>query len=175
MNELTLKAYHQEYSFKATSCRCFAVYGPRGVENHAVIAMVARAIVGQEPFKVWGDGSQARNWTYVDDTVWGAILAAERIDDGTAVNLGTMERVQVIDAAEMVLEYTGHQAENGLLPDMPTGPLNRVADNSLAKELIGWQPQVGFKEGLQRTIDRRFAAKDREQVQDILDRTLTER
>jgi len=175
MAELTLKAYHREYGMKAASCRYFTVYGPRGVENHAVIAMIAKAFIGQNPFEVWGDGTQVRNWTYIDDIVRGTILAAEKIDDGTAVNLGTMERVRVIDAVRMVLEYTGHKAEIVFRPDMPTGPLNRVADNSLARKLLGWEPQVPFREGLKRTIDWYFATKDREQVRKILGRMLTER
>ena len=175
MNELTLEAYYKEYGMKSASCRYFTVYGPRGVENHAVIAMIAKAFIGQDPFEVWGDGAQVRNWTYVDDIVQGTVLAAEKIDDGTAVNLGTMERVRVIDAVKMVMEYTGHQAEIKLLPDMPTGPLNRVADNSLAKELLEWEPQVPFREGLKRTIDWYFATKDREQVRKILGHMLTER
>jgi len=175
MGELTLKAYHKEYGMKAASCRYFTVYGPRGVENHAVIAMIARAFIGQNPFEVWGDGTQVRNWTYIDDIVRGTILAAEKIDDGTAVNLGTMERVRVIDAVQMVLAYTGHKAEIVFRPDMPIGPLNRVADNSLAKKLLGWEPQVPFREGLKRTIEWYFATKDREQVRKILGRMLTER
>jgi len=175
MGELTLKAYHREHGLKAASCRYFTVYGPRGVENHAVIAMIARAFVGQNPFEVWGDGTQVRNWTYIDDIVRGTILAAEKIDDGTAVNLGTMERVRVMDAVKMVLGYTGHKAEIKLRPDMPTGPLNRVADNSLARKLLGWEPQVPFREGLKRTIDWYFSTKDSEQVRVILDQMLTER
>ncbi len=175
MGELTLKAYHKEYGIKTASCRYFTVYGPRGVENHAVIALIAKAFIGQDPFEVWGDGTQVRNWTYIDDIVRGTILAAERIHDGTAVNLGTMERVRVIDAVRMVLEYTGHQAAIRFLPDMPTGPLNRVADNALAKKLLGWAPQVPFREGLRRTVDWYLATKDREQVRRILSRMLTER
>ena len=111
MAELTLQAYHREHKLGAASCRYFTVYGPRGVENHAVIAMIARAFIRQNPFEVWGDGTQIRNWTYVDDIVSGTILAAEKINDGTAVNLGTMERVRVIDAANMVLEFSGYKAE----------------------------------------------------------------
>jgi len=175
MGELTLQAYHKEYGLQTASCRYFTVYGPRGVENHAVIAMIAKAFTGQNPFEVWGDGTQVRNWTYIDDIVRGTILAAEKIDDGTAVNLGTQERIRVIDAVQMVMDYTGHQAAIKLLPDMPTGPLNRVADNSLARRLLGWEPQVLFREGLKRTVDWYFAAKDREQVRQILHRMLTER
>ena len=175
MGDLTLRAYHNEYGMKTASCRYFTVYGPRGVENHAVIALIAKAFIGQDPFEVWGNGMQVRNWTYIDDIVRGTILAAEKIDDGTAVNLGTMERVRVIDAVKMVLEYTGHKAEIKLCPDMPTGPLNRVADNSLSRQLLGWEPRVPFREGLRRTVDWYFTARDRDQVRRILDRMLTER
>ena len=58
MAELTLQAYHREHKLSPTaSCRYFTVYGPRGVENHAVIAMIARAFVREDPFEVWGDGN----------------------------------------------------------------------------------------------------------------------
>ncbi len=175
MGEFTLKAYAREHGLKAASCRYFTVYGPRGVENHAVIAMIARAFIRQDPFEVWGDGTQIRNWTYIDDIVSGTILAAEKIDDGTAVNLGTMERVRVIDAVKMVCDMTGHKPEIKFRPDMPTGPLNRVADNSLAKKLLGWEPKVTFREGLRLTIDWYFKTKEREQVKVVLNRMLTER
>lgn len=175
MGELTLKAYARQRGMKTASCRYFTVYGPRGVENHAVIAMIARAFIKQNPFEVWGDGTQIRNWTYVEDIVEGTVLAAEKIDDGTAVNLGTMERVQVIDAVKEVLRYTGHKAEIKLRPEMPTGPLNRVADNSLAKKLLGWEPKVSFFEGLHKTIDWYFKTKDPGEVEAILGYMLTER
>lgn len=175
MAELTLKAYNKEWGMKTASCRYFTVYGERGVENHAVIAMIARAFIKQDPFVVWGTGEQIRNWTYVGDIVNGTILAAEKIDDGTAINLGTMERTRVIDAVREVLKYTGHNAKIELHPEMPTGPLNRVADNALAKKLLGWEPEVRFIDGLHQTIDWYYTTKNRDQVQQILDRMLTER
>jgi nucleoside-diphosphate-sugar epimerase len=175
MGEMTLRAYAREWDMKTASCRYFTVYGERGVENHAVIAMIARAFIGQDPFVVWGNGEQIRNWTYVGDIVEGTILAAEKIDDGTAVNLGTMERTRVIDAVREVLRYTGHKGRIELHPEMPTGPLNRVADNSLGRRLMGWEPKVKFMDGLRRTIDWYFATKDRDEVRATLDRMLTER
>jgi nucleoside-diphosphate-sugar epimerase len=175
MTEMTLRAYARDFGLKAASCRFFTVYGERGVENHAVIAMIARAFVRQDPFEVWGDGTQIRNWTYVGDIVRGMVLAAETIDDGTAVNLGTEERTRVIDAVREVLRYTGHQAEIKLLPHMPTGPLNRVASNRLARELLGWEPQVKFMDGLHRTIDWYFSSRQREAVSGYLAEMLTER
>jgi nucleoside-diphosphate-sugar epimerase len=176
MGELTLQAYHRDWKMHAASCRYFTVYGPRGHENHAVIAMIARSFVDQNPFVVWGTGEQIRNWTHVSDIVKGTILAAEKIDDGTAINLGTMERVRVIDAVREVLRYTGKEhLQIELHPDMPTGPLNRVADNALAKKLLDWEPEVKFVDGLHMTIDWYYAAKNKEEVLKELDIKLTER
>ncbi len=173
--ELTLQALHRERGLKTASCRYFTVYGPRGVENHAVIAMIARAFIRQDPFYVWGTGEQIRNWTYVDDIAEGTILAAERIDDGTAVNLGTMERVRVLDAVNMVIQYAGYEPKIELQPDMPTGPYNRVADNSLAKRLLGWEPRTNFADGLRKTMDWYFSTKDVDEVRKILGHMLTGR
>jgi nucleoside-diphosphate-sugar epimerase len=175
MGEITLKAYAKEQGLAAASCRYFTVYGPRGVENHAVIAMIARAFMGLNPFEIWGDGSQIRNWTYIDDIVEGTILAGEKINDGTAINLGTMERITVLECAKMVCEFTKHKAEIKKRPDMPTGPLNRVADNALAKRLLAWEPKVPFREGLKRTINWYYANKDRKEVERTFKRLLTER
>jgi len=157
MTEMTLAAYHRDLGFRSASCRFFTVYGERGVENHAVVAMIARAFVRQDPFEVWGDGTQIRNWTYVGDIVRGMVLAAETIEDGTAVNL------------------TGHRAAIKFLPHMPTGPLNRVASNRLARQLLGWEPRVKFVDGLHRTIDWYFSTRERQQVGGYLAEMLTER
>jgi len=169
MAELTLKAYHTKWGLKGVSCRYFTVYGERGKEDHAVMAMIARAFVKQDPFLLWGNGEQVRNWTYVGDIVRGTILAAEAIDDGSAVNLGTTERTRVLDAAREVLRYTGHDVEVALQPDMPTGPMNRVADNSRARELLGWEPEMAFLDGLHRTIDWYFQTKSVDEVRSVLD------
>ena len=175
MAELTLRHFVKQGLLKATSCRYFTVYGPRGKEDHAVIAMIARAFILQNPFEVWGTGEQIRNWTYIDDIVEGTILAAEGIDDGTAVNLGTMERIRVVDAAAMILRRMGVEVPLKFLPDMPTGPYNRVAANQLAKELIGWEPRIPFREGIVKTIDWYVNNRNSDEVRGQLQSMLTER
>lgn len=175
MGEWTLRAYYKDYGLKSASCRYFTVYGPRGHENHAVIAMISRAFIKQDPFVVWGTGKQVRNWTYVEDIAEGTILAAEKIDDGTAVNLGTMERVTVLDAVQEILHYTKHSAKLEFHPEMPTGPYNRVADNGLAKKLLGWEPKMKFMDGLHKTIDWYFSSKNRQRVEQSFEKLLTER
>ena len=176
MGELTLAAFYRDWGVRSVSCRYFTVYGERGHENHAVIAMIARAFVKQDPYVVWGNGEQIRNWTHVSDIVEGTLLAAEKVDDGTAINLGTMERTRVIDAAREVLRLTGQEhLRIELHPDKPTGPVNRVADNALAKKLLGWEPKVRFADGLRATVDWYYSTKDREEVATVLEDVLTER
>ena len=175
MGELTLRHFVKQGLLKAASCRYFTVYGPRGKEDHAVIAMIARAFIQQNPFEVWGTGEQIRNWTYIDDIVEGTMLAAEGIDDGTAVNLGTMERIRVVDAAAMILRRMGVEVPLKFLPDMPTGPYNRVAANRLAKELIGWEPRIPFREGIVKTIDWYVNNRNPDEVRSQLQSMLTER
>src|SRR5438093_931964 len=130
MGEFTLQAYAKEHGMGAASCRYFTVYGPRGVENHAVIAMIARAFLGQNPFEVWGDGTQIRNWTYIDDIVEGTILAGEKINDGTAINLGTI-------IARSTWELGPQPGED----HVRHGPHQPLPDSARLKNEVAW-PQA---------------------------------
>ena len=175
MAELTLKAYHLQYGLKTASCRYFTVYGPRCTENHAVMAMIARGYLKLDPFEVWGDGEQIRNWTFVDDIVSGTIATAEKINDGRSINLGTMERIRVKDCAQQVIDTLNPGASIKLLTEKPTGPLNRVASNAKAQELLDWSPQTSFANGLQKTIDWYVHSKSTEQASSDLKRKLVGR
>ncbi len=173
--EITLRAYAHDYNMKSASCRYFTVYGERGIENHAVIAMIAKAFIRQNPYEIWGDGTQVRNWTHVSDIVAGTIRAAEVIDDGSAVNLGTTERVTVNDAAHLIFEHLNFHPKVVYRKNKPTGPYNRVCDNTLAKQLLGWQPKVKFSEGVVRTTDWYVSTKNEKFVRDHLSHILFER
>ena len=175
MAEMTLRAYVAEGRLEAASVRYFTAYGPRCPESHAVMAMIARAVTGQDPFEIWGTGEQIRNWTHVDDIVEGTIRAGERIVDGTAVNMGTMERTKVVECAQAVLDYLGKSVPFAFDPSKPTGPYNRVCDLSRCRALLGWEPQVRFREGLHRTIDWYLATQDVEAIRADLEHRLTER
>lgn len=168
MGELTLSAHSKETRMKTVSCRFFNVYGPRCSESHAVMAMVGRAYIKQNPYEVWGDGRQVRNWTYVTDVVDGILKSAEKIDDGTAINIGASERVSVLQAVTTIKKNLGCESELKFLIHKPTGPLNRSADNSLAKELLGWSPKVSFDEGIKKTIDWYVNSKNAAEVKEIL-------
>jgi nucleoside-diphosphate-sugar epimerase len=128
------------------------------------MAMIARGYLKRNPFEVWGNGEQIRNWTYVDDIVSGTIATAEKINDGTSINLGTMERIKVKDCAQQVIDTLNPGATIKLLTDKPTGPLNRVASNALAEKLIDWSPETKFSDGLQKTIEWYIGSKTKEQA-----------
>lgn len=175
MGELALRFYCKERRLKGVSCRLFTVYGPRGKENHAVMGMIAKAFIGQDPYEVWGDGTQIRNWTYVSDTVDGLVKAGEKIDDGSSVNIGTMERISVAMAARLILDAVGHKAEVKFLKDMPTGPKNRVASCALAKKVLGWEPKVKFKQGVLKAVHWYVATHKPKEVETDIKRILIER
>jgi nucleoside-diphosphate-sugar epimerase len=175
MAELTLRAYCAEERLTAASLRYFTAYGPRCPESHAVMAMIARAVSDQDPFEVWGTGEQVRNWTHVSDIVAGTIKAAELIDDGTAINVGTMERTTVLECATEVLEYLGKTPDIVCDPAKPTGPYNRVCDLALCRELLGWEPATAFRDGLHATIEAYVTTHDAATLRDNLEHMLTER
>ena len=107
MGEMVLQAYHRQYGLEGVSCRLFTVYGPRENETHAIIAFIAKALMRQDPFEIWGSGQQDRNFTYIDDMVTGMMLAAQKVSDCSAINPGTDEIVKIIDAVRIVCESLG--------------------------------------------------------------------
>lgn len=175
MGEMTLATYAREHGLKTASCRYFTAYGPRGHENHAVIAMIARSFIKQDPFEVWGTGEQVRNWTYISDVIEGTLHAAAHAGVGEVVNIGTMEATKVIDAVKLILERSGYAPTIVTRPEMPTGPFYRVADNTKLAELAGWRPKVPFEEGLQRTMDWYYATKSETKIRAELSELLLER
>src|SRR6266536_5791885 len=107
MGELSLGAYRKQYGLKSVSCRLFTAYGERENETHAVIALIAKAFIKMDPYEMWGDGEQDRNFTYVGDIADGMIRAAERIEDASAINIGTVEHIKIIDSAKMIFAESG--------------------------------------------------------------------
>jgi len=179
--ELTLERLWKECGIRSVCCRFFTVYGPRVKENHALGAMIARSFVRQDPFVIWGDGTAIRNWTYVDDIADGMVAseALAKMHGAAVVNLGTMERNTVRHAAETViglareLYYHDYQPTIQLAPEMPVGPLNRVAENSHMLAL-GLEP-LPLQEGLRRTLRWYYETHDAEKVRADLTRLLVAR
>jgi len=176
MGEMSLRAYQKQYGLKSVSCRLFTAYGERENESHAVIALIAKAFIGMDPYEIWGDGQQDRNFTYVGDIVAGMLRAAERIEDASVVNIGTAEHIKIIDAAQLIFAQIGFTPKSFNFDlTKPVGVLSRAADLTRTKALLDWEPTTSFAEGLQRTIDWYIRTHDRDQVAKKLGVLLMER
>lgn len=174
LGEMMLDAYIERGDFAGCSTRSFTVYGPLMNESHAIAALIAKFMVKQNPLEIWGDGNQIRNWTYVEDNVQGALLAAEHLNRG-AINIGIEDRFNPVVAYIKIGEIFGwHPDTIDFQTDKPVGPANRVADATAIKAL-GWKPSVTFEEGLRRTIDWYISTHKVEELQENLERKLTER
>ncbi len=176
MGEMTLRAYRRQHGLKSVSCRLFTAYGERENETHAVIALIAKAFTHMDPYEIWGDGQQDRNFTYVGDIVEGMLRAALRVEDGSAVNIGTAQHVRVIDAARMIFKVMGWEPVE-LFFDLskPVGVFSRAADLTRTKALLGWEPATSFDEGLARTVRWYESHRDVDTVRDQLGVLLHER
>lgn len=176
MGEMTLRAYWKQHGLKSVSCRLFTAYGERENETHAVIALIAKAFVGMDPYEIWGDGQQDRNFTYVGDIVEGMMRAALAVEDASAVNIGTSEHVKIVDAAKLIFAETGFTpAEIFFDTSKPVGVYSRAADLARTRTLLNWEPQTAFGEGLKPTVAWYFDDRDREEVATKMDLLLSER
>jgi len=176
MGEMTLRAYWKQYGLKSVACRYFTAYGERENETHAVIALIAKAFIGLDPYEIWGDGQQDRNFTYVSDIVDGTIRAIERIDDASAVNVGTAEHIKIIDLAHKIFDEMKFTPKSiHFDTSKPVGVYSRSADLTRAQTLLDWQPSVSVREGLRRTIAWYKQHRRVEDVAATLGLKLTER
>lgn len=176
MGEMALRAYWKQYGMKSVSCRLFTAYGERENETHAVIAFIAKAFVKMDPYEIWGDGQQDRNFTYVGDIVQGMIHAAEKIEDASAVNIGTAEHIKIIDAVKLTFAQTGFTPRSiAYDTSKPVGVFSRAADLTRTRERLNWEPRTSIEEGLQRTIRWYYATRRVEEVASKLGVLLTER
>lgn len=154
MGEIQLRTYVHQYGMEGCSLRFVTVYGPRENETHSIIALIYKCLERMDPFVIWGNGEQIRDFTYVSDIVDGTILAAEKINDGSAINLGTSQRYKVRDVAERILKIMDfHPKKISYDTSKPTGVINRSLDIDKAKQLLGWKPKVSIEEGIKKTIE----------------------
>jgi len=154
MSEMQLNSFKKQYGLKNCPVRFVTAYGPRENETHSIIALIYKALHHMDPYEIWGSGEQERDFTYVEDIVSGTILAAEKIFDGTPINLGTGKKYQMIDVVKMICKVLGwHPSKFVFDTSKPVGVLSRALDNSRAKELLRWSPSYSLEEGLKETID----------------------
>ena len=146
-------AYRRMHQVDTRIIRIFNTHGPRMQvqDGRAVPNFMAQAIRG-EPLTVYGDGSQTRSLCYVSDLVRGVLAALERGDE-QPVNLGNPEEVSMLELAQTIIRLAGSQSKIDHR-DLPVDdPKQRRPDITRARNLLGWQPEVGLEDGLRRTLE----------------------
>jgi dTDP-glucose 4,6-dehydratase len=151
--EALTMAYHRQQGVDTAIVRIFNTYGPRmRPHDGRAIPTFLRQALQDRPITVFGDGSQTRSFCYVDDLIRGIIALAES-GYNDPVNIGNPNEFTLLELAREVVEATGSSSEI-VFEALPTDdPQVRQPDISLAREVLGWGPEVGLREGLKRTIE----------------------
>lgn len=149
--EAITMAYHTYHGLETRIVRIFNTYGPRMRLNDGRVlpAFIGQAIRGED-LTVFGDGSQTRSFCYVDDLVEG-IYRLLLSDYAGPVNIGNPSEITIREFAEEILKLTGSNQKIIYNPLPKDDPKQRKPDITLAKKLLGWEPKVSRKEGLEIT------------------------
>ena len=152
-SEALTMAYHRQQGVDTCIARIFNTYGPRmRPHDGRAIPTFLRQALQDKPLTVFGDGGQTRSFCFVADEVRGLVALAES-DAHLPINIGNPIEYTLLQLAEAVIEVTGSRSEI-IFEALPVDdPKVRQPDISKARELLGWEPQVELREGLQRTID----------------------
>jgi dTDP-glucose 4,6-dehydratase len=151
--EALTMAYHRQQGVDTAIVRIFNTFGPRmRPHDGRAIPTFMRQALQDRPITVFGDGSQTRSFCYVDDLVRG-IIALSESGYHDPVNIGNPKEFTLLELAETVIDITGSKSEI-VHEALPTDdPQVRRPDITKAQELLGWNPEVELREGLQRTLD----------------------
>ncbi|MDF1861584.1 MAG: NAD-dependent epimerase/dehydratase family protein [Verrucomicrobiales bacterium] len=149
--EVMSYTYHHLYGIDVSILRYFTVYGPAGRPDMAPFRFIKWIHEGT-PITVFGDGTQTRDFTYVDDIARGTVLAAKPFGH-TVINLGGGKRpIALLDFIRMIEDRLGKKAELVFQPMSASEMIDTSADIRKAKEVLGWEPEFDLEEGLDRTV-----------------------
>lgn len=155
--DMMVHSFYKVLGLDISIIRPFNNYGPRQNAHGALAAIIpatARRIKeGGKPM-VEGDGEQTRDFIYVEDTVRGLIMAYEREESrGKIINLGSGKDVSINALLQGICDYMKYTGEWEHRPARTSDVRNLCADSTRAKELLGFEPQIGFEEGIRKTLD----------------------
>ena len=139
--------YWKNYSVPTVSLRYFTVYGPRQRPDMAIHKFV-KAILNNEEIIIYGNGTQTRDFTYVNDAVEANILAAENDVLGEVFNIGGGSRISVNDLIAEIVKLTGIRAKIKYTEKQKGDVNDTMADISKARNMLGWKPEIDIYRGL---------------------------
>ena len=155
------QAYRKQFGFNAVSVMPTNLYGPNDsfdVNNgHVLPSLIAKFHGSKEKsehwvVKLWGDGSPRREFLHVDDLASALYIIMDRYDDEEIINVGTGEDITIKELAEIIVDVTGYKNEYEWDTSKPNGTLRKVLDVDKMKSL-GWEPEIGLREGLESTYE----------------------
>jgi len=155
------QAYRKQFGFNAVAAMPTNLYGPNDsfdVNNgHVLPSLIAKFHGSKEKsehwvVKLWGDGSPRREFLHVDDLASALYVIMDRYNDEEIINVGTGEDITIKELAEMIVDITGYKNEYEWDTSKPNGTLRKVLDVDKIKSL-GWEPEIGLKEGLESTYE----------------------
>jgi dTDP-glucose 4,6-dehydratase len=151
--EAMTMAYHRHHGVDVRIVRIFNTYGPRmrPDDGRAVSNFLVQAMRG-EPITIFGDGSQTRSFTYVDDEIRGFLALLDSEQTGP-INIGNDNEFTIAQLAELIVEVTNSSSELVYLPLPVDDPMQRKPDLTKARTLLGWEPTVQLREGIERTAE----------------------
>jgi UDP-glucose 4-epimerase len=154
-----LRSFTRVYGLETVVLRYFNVFGPfQDPTSHysGVLAIFCQRMLKGEPVTIYGDGEQSRDFTYIDNVVKGNLLAAaapaEKVS-GQMMNLATGSRITLNQTFGILRELTGYSKEPVYAASRAGDIHDSLADIGLAKNLLGYEPKVDFREGLRRTVE----------------------
>lgn len=157
VGEYYLRAFYECYGLETISLRYFNVFGPRQdpkSQYAAAIPAFVSAILNDKPPTIYGDGEQTRDFTYIDNVVHGNMLAAKAPKlSGEVVNVACSESVTVNHTIELINNLLGKNVKPIYTDVRPGDVKHSLADITLARKIIGFEPVVKFDEGLRRAIE----------------------
>ena len=157
--EQYMRAFARVYGLETVVLRYFNVFGPfQDPTSHysGVLAIFCRSMLAGKQPTIYGDGEQSRDFTYIDNVVHANLLAAEAPAEkvsGRMVNTATAKRVTLNETFAMLKEMTGYEGSPAYAPPRTGDIRDSLADIGLARELLGYEPIVDFREGLSRTVE----------------------
>lgn len=152
-SEAAVMAYHRYYGVDTHLVRIFNTYGPRlqADDGRVISNFMIQALQG-EPLTIYGDGSQTRSFCYVSDLIEG-IVRLSRSKEHLPVNIGNPEEWTIQECALEVLSVTGSGSKIAYLPLPEDDPARRRPDITKAMTLLGWEPKVKLRKGLESSLD----------------------
>jgi UDP-glucuronate 4-epimerase len=140
-------AYGSEFGLAIVTVRYFTIYGPRQRPDMAFTKMVS-CLAEARPFELFGDGTQSRSFTYVDDAVDATIAAMERGSSGSIFNVGGGTEVSMLEAIETLGRIAGRRLEIVRFPRREGDAARTAADTTRIRSELGWEPVTPFEHGL---------------------------